>query len=175
MAKPTEVKFEIDLEEMFGESPPDSQSFKEDIGQAVLDRIIERTQDGMDKAGRSFYPYSDAYAKKKGVSAGDVDMTLFGDMLAAMDILEIESSKIFLGFTDELENAKAFNHINGDTVPKRDFFGLPKKDLKEIASRFRSEFEELKSRGQGSDDSDEETDSILRGILAGQFDRELGI
>lgn len=176
MARVKKVKFKVNLSDMFGERVPDNQDFKEGVAQAILDRIQERTESGMDKEGRSFTPYSDAYAKRKGVSAGDVDMTLFGDMLSDMDIVNMSSQTVTLGFPDETENAKAFNHTTGDTVPKRDFFGLPQKDLREIARRFSSELKELKSRERRGEPEDDETiESVIRGILSGQFDEDLGI
>lgn len=173
MGRVSEVKLKINLADMFGELVPDDDEFKSRVAQAVIDRITERTQDNMDKRGQSFTPYSDAYAKKKGVSAGDVDMTDFGDMLANMQETDSTSQTVTIGFPDERENAKAYNHTTGDTVPKRDFFGLPKYELEAIAESFRDELEELKTTGRT--DSDAELDDVLQGILEGDFDEEIGL
>lgn len=177
MARPAKVKFKINLEDMFGESVPDDSEFKADIAFAVIERIIERTQSGISKTGSRFPQYSEAYAAKKGVSRSAVDLTLSEDMLANIDVIKETPKTITLGFPDETENAKAFNHTTGDTVPKRDFFGLPQKDLNEIAGEFRSELRRLKSEGRSEDErarADEEAD-LLRDILSGLLDAELGI
>lgn len=177
MARPSKVKYKINLQDMFGEIVPDDPEFKADVAFAVIERIIERTQRGISKTGSRFPQYSKEYAERKGVSRGDVDLTLTEDMLSAIDVIEETARTITLGFPDETENAKAFNHIKGDTVPKRDFFGLPQKDLNEIAGEFRSELRRLKSEGRPADErarADEEA-QLIRDILSGLLDAEFGI
>ncbi|MGB0257746.1 MAG: hypothetical protein ACPGES_03745 [Coraliomargarita sp.] len=99
------------------------------IAQRAIDIIEQRTQSGRGANGRKFKQYSKEYAEEKGVPRSAVDLTLSGDMLGLIDVVGETRDKIEFGWDDETENAKAFNHIKGDTVPKRDFFDLTKKEL----------------------------------------------
>lgn len=149
MAKVPQVKFKVNLEDLFGERLSLNRSTREAIGQALIDRIVERTQDGIDKFGKSMGGYSPAYKKSlafKVTKGGQsqVNLTQTGDMLGSLTILEETAQTITLGFDDSDQNAKAFGHISGmqghpvldGKVKKRDFMGLPAKDLKAIASQF---------------------------------------
>ena len=168
------VKYKLNLQEIFGETIPDDDEFKERFTQAVIDRIIERTQSGIDKDSRPFKKYSKKYAASKGQD--NVDMTVFGDMLESIDLIESTSQTITLGFSDD-QNPKAYNHTIGDTLPKRDFFGLPKKDLAELAESFSDELKALKDINEDRDFEVAEDDlsDVIRGILQGNFDEDLGI
>lgn len=139
----TEVKLEVDLDEMFGMLVPDSSSFRQKVGQAIIDKIRERCADNkyLNNAKKT---YSEMYAesidfKAYGKSKNDVNMKLTGDMLGLMDIIDEKKNKIVLGWNDSDDAAKAYNHITGDTVPKRNFFGLPESDIKEIVNEFKDE------------------------------------
>lgn len=140
----TEVKLEVDLDEMFGTLVPDSSSFRQKVGQAIIDKIRERTAESkfLNKAKMSYSPtYEDsvefkAYGKKKGDKP---NMKLTGDMLGLMDIIDEKKNKIVIGWNDDSDAAKAYNHVTGDTVPKRNFFGLPKSDIDEIVKQFKDE------------------------------------
>lgn len=137
-------RLEIDLNKMFGQRVPNTESFKNRVGQAIIDRIIERTLDKKDKDGKQFRHYSKAYAdslefKAAGKSKSNPNLRLTGDMLGLMDIVELGNRKITIGWTDATEAAKAHGHITGNPKGpgvKRDFFGLPDNDIKEIASQF---------------------------------------
>jgi hypothetical protein len=176
MGRVGKVKYKINFQKIFGSRVPDDQEFKEKVVQAVIDRIVERTQDNVSIHGKPFAQYSDAYAKKKGVAKGDVDLTLSGDMLAAIDVIDSTAQTVTIGFPDETENAKAWNHMTGDTVKKREFFGLPQKELEEIARSFSGELEDIQnSEREGRNIEDEELEDVLRSILSGELDEELGI
>jgi hypothetical protein len=140
----TEVQLEVDLDDMFGTLVPDSSSFRQSVGQAIIDKIRERTENNVDVNGKSLKKYSKTYVesdefKAYGKSEGNVNMKLTGDMLGLMDIIDEKKNKIVIGWTDGGDAAKAYNHVTGDTVPKRNFFGLPQSDLEEIAAEFRDE------------------------------------
>ena len=137
----TSAKLEVDLDEMFQMLVPDSSSFRQRVGQAIIDKIRDRAADNIDVSGKSFKKYSKEYVdsvefKAYGKSAGDVNMKQTGDMLGFMDVIEESKSKIVIGWSDGDEEAKAHNHIVGDTVPKRNFFGLPVSDIEEIKQQF---------------------------------------
>lgn len=140
----TEVQLEVDLDEMFGTLVPDSSSFRQQVGQAIIDKIRDRAADNLDVKGNKLKKYSKTYIesdefKAYGKSAGDVNMQLTGDMLGLMDIIDEKKNKIVIGWDDSNEASKAYNHITGDTVPKRNFFGLPKEDIEQIAEQFKDE------------------------------------
>lgn len=140
------IKQTIDLVDLFGQEI-DDESIVADIGQSMIDTIINRTEKRKDVNGKMLKsPYSDSYAKSAvfkeyGKSKNKVNMTLTGDMLASIDILESDSSKIVIGFNDSTQEAKAANHNQGITVPERPFFGVNDKELKKIKSNFISEIE----------------------------------
>lgn len=125
----SEISQEIDLEEVLGRrvSEVEARQFIDD----AINLIIERTQSGEDINGKSFKEYSKDYAEFKGVSRGAVDLTLMGDMLAAVNG-ENEGTRVRL-FIESDQVPKAYNHNVGDTLPKRTFFGLTNSEIESIA------------------------------------------
>lgn len=152
MSRIPKVEFKVNLEDLFGERLDLNEATKQAIGQAIIDRIVERTQDNKDKNGRSLGTYSKSYKDStdfkilKGAEKL-VNLTATGDMLAALTITKTTPQTITIGYDDPAENAKAYGHISGmeghpvleGKVPKRDFMGLPDKDLQDIASDFESD------------------------------------
>jgi hypothetical protein len=138
---PWDPEYILDLETIFKGEIPDSNSFKESFAQAIIDKIVERTQSNEDVRGRNFEPYSESYknsAMFKGFGKSNtVDLTLTGDMLGFLDLVKTEGSKIILGWNDPNEAAKAHGHITGGaTGKKRDFFGVSKAEVDEIKQDF---------------------------------------
>jgi hypothetical protein len=75
--------------------------------------IVRRTRQGIDAEGRAFAPYSTKYGKlraKSGRKANPVDLTLGGDMLAAMTILDVSPTQALIGFTGS-STAYAFQRM----------------------------------------------------------------
>lgn len=135
----------IDLAETLGtDNVPESVA--SGIGQAVIDKIRNRTQsENEDKNGRDFKGYSKDYINSTefdafGKSAGDVNLTASGDMLGLMDIINFDGRILEIGWSDPDQAAKAHGHITGKNgeVPKmkRDFFGIQVQELEKIASEF---------------------------------------
>jgi hypothetical protein len=119
------------------------------VATEILDYIRERTQKkNLDKNNKPFAGYSDAYVKSldfkiAGKSKGDINLTLSGDMLGALDILNHANGKIVIGYENGTpENAKADGNIRGTygkakpTGPKRDFLGITPGDLKKILANY---------------------------------------
>lgn len=139
----SEIYQEIDLGDLLGRKPTrdEAQAF----AQEAIERIIERSQSGQDINGRKFKEYTKDYAEEKGVSRGDVDMTLFGDMLLSIDS-RISGDRVRIEIPSD-EAPKAYGHISGfkghPTIPqgkyKRDFFGLTKDEAEQIAESVRDE------------------------------------
>lgn len=136
------LKLQIDLSELFG-LPVENSALREAIGGRIIEKIVERTQGGEDLSGRPFKGYSKSYmeslAFKVFGKSKDVDLTLSGDMLASMQVVDTNPRKLTIGFPDSTENAKAFNHNTGDTLPKREFFGIRDEELEEIREEFQED------------------------------------
>lgn len=138
-------KLKINLTKMFGQRIPDSFSFREGVGQAIIDEIRERTQrKRIDRNGKAFRKYSKAYSeslefKAAGKAKGEPNLTLTGDMLGLMDIVDQGRDFITIGFPDRDDQLKAHGHILGSSPGprvRRDFFGLPSKSYDAIAGDF---------------------------------------
>lgn len=171
MSKPVYRKDAVyqtfNLKEMFGVDLKDMPEIREAIGQAIVEKIVARTESGKAIGGnRDLAPYSEAYAKSlafkaAGKSKSKVNMTQTGDMLGLMDIIEQSRNTVTVGWDDETENAKAYNHNTGDTVRKRQFFGLSKAEIKDIIRQFKPEVQlarrEMKEHGKHAD-----TEAALR-------------
>ena len=139
---------DIDLEDVFGVSFSGKPALRQAIGQAIIDRIIERTEDNKTVSGGDFARYSKSYVKsaafrRYGKSKGDVNMTLKGSMLDAIDITKDSASSVRIGFDDKTNEKKAANHNKGNTVPKREFFGIKRTELDAIRKDFKSEIDGL--------------------------------
>ena len=149
--KKNNVEQTINLNEKFGIDFSGKKNLKQLVGQAIIDLIVERTskgrgvsiKEGTDQ-GRSVTlkaPYSKTYVgsldfKAAGKNKNIINMSISGDMMGLIDIKRIEGNKITIGWNDAEQNPKAFNHIKGDTVPKRPFFGVTNKELKGLKSEF---------------------------------------
>lgn len=161
MAKPKvslkAIEQEIDLKELFGVDLSEADGLKKAIGQVLLDKMLTRVEGGHGLGGVKLKsPYSKKYAetlefKVAGKSKTDVNMTLTGDMLASIDVEDI-GNKITIKISDD-QVPKAYNHITGDTVPKRPFFGFSSEELKEIKKQFAPKIKEAVRRDEagGSD------------------------
>jgi hypothetical protein len=143
MASVPKLKFKVDLKDLFGHRI-ESRALREAIGGAILEKIKQRTEKGEDINGETFKGYSKDYRDSlefkvwKG-NKRKPDLTQSGDMLAAMTIIDQNSQSLTFGFADDENNAKAYNHNTGDTVPKREFFGVNSSDLAEIEAEFADE------------------------------------
>lgn len=150
MSRIPKVKFKINLDELFGGRHNTNEGTRQSIGQAIIDKIVERTaEQNVDKFGKTLGKYSPGYKKSLGFKVmkggqGTVNLKASGDMLASITIVESTPHTITIGFDDAEQNAKAYGHISGmaghpvldGRVKVRDFFGLPKRELESIASDF---------------------------------------
>jgi hypothetical protein len=130
--------FDIDIPDYLG---PEEREL---IGQEVLDFIRKRTEDGKTWQNREMAGYSEEYVKSldfkiAGKSKNQVDLSLSGDMMGAMQVLDHKRGMLRIGFEKgSQENAKADGNIRGTygkekaVGPKRDFLGITKSDLDSI-------------------------------------------
>lgn len=135
----------IDIVDLFGQEI-ENENVLNQIGQAIIDKIIERTKDNKSIDGGNLKKYSKVYVESAefeqyGKSPGDVNMELTGDMLNAIDITKSSPREIVIGFNDETEAAKAANHNFGVTLPKRKFFGVNDRELNEIKKDFEDDIQ----------------------------------
>ena len=86
-------------------------------------------------------------------------MTASGDMLGLMDIVQEKANSITIGWDDETETKKAYNHNFGDTVKKRPFFGLTKGELSELVSALKPDVRRA-AKAAKNDDEQELIDAI---------------
>lgn len=143
----TEVSQRINLKELFGQTLVNQSDLTQEIAQAIIDRIIARTESGQSVDGGKLKKYSKDYIaspefKAFNKSAEHVDMTLTGQMLGTLDVLDTRGDTIRIGWEDAVENAKAYNHNVGDTVTKRAFFGITDDELQDIKSEFEDKLDD---------------------------------
>lgn len=70
------------------------------VGEAIIERIRERTMRGQDADGGAFADYSDGYAnaKRKAVGTSRVNLTVSGEMLNAMTVIDATPTRVTVGF-----------------------------------------------------------------------------
>ncbi len=146
-----EVSQTIDASEVLGVDVSNEPRIVQEFGQAVLDTIIERTEAGRDVNGRSFRSYDPDYIESEdfdefGKSPNEVNMTQTGDMMDSIDFTTSGSTvKVAVGAG--VDTLKAYNHNVGDTLPKREFFGVNQSELASIKRRFRDDIARLNREG----------------------------
>jgi hypothetical protein len=150
----------VNLRELLGTSVPNDPRLREAIGQAIIDKIVERTSGGRSYTGSKFAGYSKEYIdslgfKAYGKSENQVNLKQSGDMLGLMDVIDQSRDTITIGWNDETEAAKAHGHVTGNIGVKRDFLGLNQKEIEEI----RSEFQPLLDDSEGGTDGSSRGDS----------------
>ncbi len=118
------------------------KSYLERIGREMVNTIIARTSQGLDKNRNAFASYSKEYVesndfKLAGKSRGTVNLKLSNDMLSDLALIGVRKGEIEIGFEDDLQRAKAHGHITGANgkLPKRDFFGISGAELATIMRR----------------------------------------
>lgn len=164
----------INLEDEFGVSFKGRPDLRQKIGQAVIDKIVQRTESNRDVNGKQLPKYSDSYVKSKqfrryGKSSSDINMTLKGDMMTSLDITKETGNSVTIGFDDKTSEAKAANHNQGITGKKREFFGVNQSELNQIKSEFRSE---LKTLDKKPTESTRETLELLGSLTAAEVTAE---
>lgn len=135
-----EISQEIDLGDL-GFNIPNNSELKFAIAQSMVNKIVDRTLSNKDAFGSSFAKYSKEYINSLAFqaydkSAGDVNMKLTGEMLDSIEVASTSGNKIVIRIMPD-QAPKAFNHITGDTVKKRNFFGITDKEIAQIKKEFK--------------------------------------
>lgn len=127
--------FDIDLSRNY--SPEERQA----IAAEIIDFVVSRTENGLDKNNEKFVKYSKSYAKEKGQT--NVDLTFSGEMLSAISLLQSKSGKLRIGYESDYEEiGRVTGNVlgtygNQKPVTKgRDFLGLTEKDLNRILKNY---------------------------------------
>jgi hypothetical protein len=118
---------------------------REAIGLEVIEFIIDRTKNGLDVNGNPFAAYKKSYKETFEYQIGHsgdsgVNLTLTGDMLGNISIINHGVGFIKLGFDDSqaAQKAKWIQAPSGQKQGKqspRKFFGISEKDLNKIIAR----------------------------------------
>lgn len=141
-----QARLEFNLKEWFGVDFTGRFDLKQQITDAVVETILKRTAAGKDVNGSAFKKYSDDYKKSLAFKAfgktSKVNLELTGQMLGTMELIENTENKIVIGWEDDTEIKKAYNHNTGDTVPKREFFDLTESEIAAIKKEYQPQVEE---------------------------------
>ena len=121
---------------------------RKQLAEEIIDFIIENAKSGVGarKHGESFRyyplsskPYTEEYAKKKGVSRTSVDLTYDDEMLNAMEVISTKKGEVTIGYKQgNDQNGKAEGNIIGsygkspNKKKARPFIGITQKDLLEL-------------------------------------------
>ena len=143
------------------------------IAEVVINHIINRSIAGYDKNDKKFPIYSKDYAEKKGVSRGEVDLLLSGELLDSIKLLSERSGEITIGFDkeDEKLNGKAEGNILGsygkepNKKKARDFLGIDDAELDILISAY----EDKKEDEPEEELTDEEIDQLARELASEMF------
>lgn len=127
---------------------PDNYSNEdtEIIAEEILNYVVERSKSGKGKDGKAFPKYSKEYMEsfefKASGKSKNVNLTLSGEMLDSLEILEARKGKIVIGFERGSNmNERAEGNILGsygkpDPDPKkaRNFLDISNKEISKIVS-----------------------------------------
>lgn len=142
------VSQKFNLKELFGVSFSGRPDLREEIGQALMDVILDRTAKGKAIGGKKdLQRYSKSYSSSDTFKAhgksGKVNMELTGRMMDSI-VLKTKANEIEIVVGKGVDTLKSYNHNVGDTLPKRDFFGLHKKEVDKIKKEFKGEIKAIK-------------------------------
>jgi hypothetical protein len=133
----------IDLDLPSSLSKSDGDEIKKEVGDFILVSVLDYVGDGKSPvSGRAFKQLSKEYAEEEKGGRRLANLELDGDMLRSLTY-EVTNSGIEFGIFDSTQAPKAFNHNEGDTLPKRQFIpedkqkfvGDIEKGIREIVNR----------------------------------------
>lgn len=96
---------------------------------------------GLDSNRVPFVPYSEEYKnslrfKQARKSKSRVDLRLTNQMLSSIRLIDSIDGQLIIGIDDMSQVAKAYNHIVGDTLPRRNFLGIAEDELNSILLQY---------------------------------------
>lgn len=138
---------------------------KQDILNKVVQYIRDNHFDGGQNANGDYPEYSEAYAKRKGVAVGDVDLQASGDMKEELTVLNLIRSGGYVGYLPGAINDKVEGNRIGsyggapDPSKARDFLLLDEDTVKEIISSVPLDEDELSEQ-----EIEDQVDRIYRNL-----------
>jgi len=115
------------------------------IAEEIIDFIVERTKKGKGSDGKKFPEYSKQYTssldfKLAGKSKSLIDLTLSGELLDSIEIIEARKGKIIYGYSEDNQmQGRAEGNLYGtygqdkpNKSKARDFLSLSTKELTKI-------------------------------------------
>jgi hypothetical protein len=111
-----------------------SVTARRELAERVISKIIERTENGIDKNNKQWPELSAKYKEFKQAATGNntANLRFTGELHGDLEYKPSKSSasKLVVGYKEgTISNAKAKGHITGDIGVKRDFLGLPQQEL----------------------------------------------
>lgn len=106
----------------------DREAAKAEVLDYLKDKVLDYLAQGKSPVtGGKFKPLSKEYKDEKSKISGSTlpNMELNGNLLAALETWDKGGDRIAIGWTDEDEVPKAFNHTTGDTLPERPLIPRP--------------------------------------------------
>lgn len=133
---------------------------RELLGEKIVDKIRERTKDGLSATGRPFKGYSKEYKEsldfKIAGKSSTVDLSSTGDMLAELDVIKNNNRYILVGYEkDHPDAGKVQGNVTGEygnprpVTRPRDFIGLPKKWVDILAEEVKLELPNFEDEKKG--------------------------
>jgi hypothetical protein len=146
MANPRYLRFTVNVPDYF------TAAQRKEVGSRVVQEIIKRTQDEhKDKKNKPFAKYSKEYKssldfKIAGKNPSEVNLTLSGDMLSDLDVIEHGIGYVDIGYDSGYFGAGkvegnvigSYGDSTGHPSKARNFLGMPKTDLNDIISEVES-------------------------------------
>ena len=138
----------VNIKETFGVDVSNKPALKQALGQAIIDKMVERSQiKSRSFDGTRFPKYEESYKKSLAFKAfgktNKVNLTLTGDMLGLIDIVGESDNTLTFGWDDLDDANKAAGHINGIDSKRgkkvRDFFAINKREVEEIKRDFKDD------------------------------------
>jgi len=135
-------KFELSIDSRYDAAD------QAEIAREVIDFIVDRSRDGIDKDGNKFPAYSKEYRESLDFriagKSNSVNLTMSGEMLNSIELLSREAGRLTIGFQAGTQiNDQAEGNILGtygqttpDSRKARDFLGISQSDLSGILARF---------------------------------------
>lgn len=163
-----DVWIDVDLDNLMGQ-PIEDPLLRQEIGTALRDKIEERVcESRYRRIEKRTYSedYRDSLPYRVSGKTGVVNLKLTGDMIDNLGVIRDTKNRITLGYPDELNKAKAFNHHTGDTVPVREFMYLTNAELADVKREFASR---ISQPGEVEENSETERLQNFLGFLRGIF------
>jgi hypothetical protein len=118
------------------------------VSREVIEFVQTRSENGFDKNDNKFVAYSKEYIKSldfkvAGKSPGEVNLTLSGEMLIALDLLSHKRGSLLIGYENGSdENARADGNVrgtygksSGNKRKARDFMGIDQDTIDKIVNK----------------------------------------